>query len=288
MPQDVKRGYADFADGQIHYRMARPATAAGKRPLVLFHGSPASSRSLERMVRAFGPSRPTVAFDALGQGDSDPPRDDKVGIAYFAAAVAQALQSMGPDFAQVDAFGTHTGGRIATELAINHRAQVNRIILDGMRRGVSPFWHEYADSLDYSRFIDQDGTQFHKSFMRTRDIYLFFPPYRRDAAHRRGDGLPPAIDVHEDAIEGFKAIRHGHIAYKLAVLYPADKRLPLIPVPVLATCARLDGPHGELADVTRMIPGAQMREHPQDARIGEATDAEIVALCAMLAAWLDS
>ena len=44
MPQDVKRGYADFADGQIHYRIARPAQPTGKRPLVLFHGSPASSR----------------------------------------------------------------------------------------------------------------------------------------------------------------------------------------------------------------------------------------------------
>ena len=288
MPQDVKRGYADFADGQIHYRIARPAQPTGKRPLVLFHGSPASSRSLERMVRALGKSRPTIAFDALGQGDSDPPKDDKVGIEYFAAAVAQALTSLGPDFAKVDAFGTHTGGRIATELAINHTAQVNKIILDGMRRGVSPFWHEYAASLDYSQYIDQDGTQFQKSFMRTRDIYLFFPPYMKDAAHRRGDGLPPAMEVHEDAIEGFKAIRYGHIAYKLAVLYPADKRLPVIPVPVLCTCARLDGPHGELDDVAKMIPGAQKKEHPQDARIGECTDAEIVTLCKMMTDWLDS
>lgn len=288
MAQDVKRGYADFADGQIHYRISRPARPTGKRPVVLFHGSPASSRSLEKMIRSFGRTRPCIAFDALGQGDSDPPKDDKVGIDYFSAAVAQALQSMGPEFARVDAFGTHTGGRIAAELAINHTAQVNRIVLDGMRRGVSPFWHDYAASLDYSRYIDQDGTQFHKSYMRTRDIYLFFPPYLKDGAHRRGDTLPPAMEMHEDAIEGFKAIRYGHIAYKLAVLYPATERLPQIPVPVLCTCARLDGPHGELADVTRMIPGAQMKEHPQDSRIGEATEAEIDALCAMLAQWLDS
>jgi pimeloyl-ACP methyl ester carboxylesterase len=149
----------------------------------MFHGSPSSSRSLARLVACLGDRRSVIAFDTMGQGDSCPPPSADVTFEDYARFYAEALTSLGPAFDRIDLFGTHTGARIAAELAIAYPARTGRLILDGMRRGPSKFWHEYAAALDLSQDIDEDGTQFHKAWSKLRDSFFFFPSYRRDAAH---------------------------------------------------------------------------------------------------------
>ena len=284
----MKRGFADIAEGQVHYRTARPAIGSGKRPLIMFHGSPGSSRSLERLVANLGRSRIVIAFDTLGQGDSCAPARPDVTMAYYGEAYSRALAWLGPDFAKVDTFGTHTGARTAAELAIYDPGRVNKVILDGMRRGTSDFWREYAAYVDLSRYIDQEGTQFFKAWTRLRDQYLFFPPYMRDAAHMRAKELPAADEMHDHALEVFKGIRTAHIPYRLAVLYPSEDRLPLIRVPTLSTCAPNDGPFGDIDYVASLIPGCVAKPHPHRPKMSDATDEEIANLSAMLTDWLDS
>ena len=65
MPATIKRGFADTAVGQVHYRMTRP-TGVTARPLVMFHGSPSSSLSLVRLMAHLGESRTVIAFDTMG------------------------------------------------------------------------------------------------------------------------------------------------------------------------------------------------------------------------------
>jgi pimeloyl-ACP methyl ester carboxylesterase len=228
-----------------------------------------------------------IAFDTMGQGDSCPPPSADVTFEDYARFYAEALTSLGPAFDRVDLFGTHTGARIAAEFAIAYPVRTGRLILDGMRRGPSDFWREYAALLDQSQDIDEDGTQFHKAWSRLRDSFFFFPSYRRDAAHFRGVRLPDPRELHEYALEVFKGIAWSHVPYRLAVLYPSEQRLPLITRPTLSTCAPTDGPFGDIEYVSRLIPGAIAKPHPQQARIGNATDAETANLSSMLADWLD-
>lgn len=106
MAASVRRGFADIAEGQMHYRIARPAEPTGRRPLVMFGGAAESARSMLRLIARIGETRTTVGFDCLGQGDSSPPRAADVDMAYFADAAARAIDALGPEFAKVDAFGT--------------------------------------------------------------------------------------------------------------------------------------------------------------------------------------
>jgi pimeloyl-ACP methyl ester carboxylesterase len=287
MPPAVKRGFADTAAGQVHYRIARASGAPSARPLVMFHGSPSSSLSLMRLMTHLAETRMVIAFDTMGQGDSCPPPSADITFEDFAKFYAEALASLGPKFDSVDLFGTHTGARIVAEFAIAFPDRTGKVILDGMRRGPNEFWQEYADSLDLSRYIDPDGTQFQKAWSKLRDSFFFFPPYRRDAAHFIGTGLPDAQHLHVYALEVFKGIAAAHIPYKLAVLYPSEQRLPKIARPTLCTCAPKDGPFGDIEYVAKLIPGAIARPHPQQVKMGAATDTELASLATMLTAWLD-
>ncbi|MSO65271.1 MAG: alpha/beta hydrolase [Alphaproteobacteria bacterium] len=282
----VRRGFADIAEGQMHYRTAGPDwRGAARRPLVLFHGSPESSLALERLLTAIGGHRPAIAFDTLGQGDSARPAIADPDIAYFADAARRAIDALG--IGPFDAFGTHTGARIVTELAIGLPGRLGKAILDGMSDGMNPFYVEYVKTLDNSGWVDQDGSQFIKTWNRTRDSYLFWPPYRRDPAHWRGLGLPHAQELHERVMDALKSVRAGHLAYQAAILYPSDQRLPLITQPTLVTCAPKDSPWPYIDGVSRLVKHATKRPHPHDNPIGRATDAEIANLAAMLSDWLD-
>ena len=286
MPATIKRGFADTAVGQVHYRMTRP-TGVTARPLVMFHGSPSSSLSLVRLMAHLSESRTVIAFDTMGQGDSCPPPSDDITFEDFARFYAEALAFLGPDFDCVDLFGTHTGARIAAEFAVAFPERSEKVILDGMRRGPNGFWQEYADSLDLSRYIDHDGTQFQKAWSKLRDSFFFFPPYRQDAAHFIGVPLPEAHALHAYALEVFKGIAASHIPYRLAVLYPSEQRLPKLARPTLCTCAPKDGPFGDIEYVASLIPGAIARPHPQEVKMGAASDPELARLAAMLTTWLD-
>ena len=228
-----------------------------------------------------------IVFDTMGQGDSCPPPSADVTFEDYARIYGEALTSLGREFDRADVFGTHTGARIAAEFAIAFPERAGKVILDGMRRGPNEFWHEYAASLDLSQYIDADGTQYQKAWSKLRDSFFFFPPYRRDAAHFRGNPLPDAQELHVYALEVFKGISWAHIPYRLAVLYPSELRLPKITRPTLATCAPTDGPFGDIDYVAKLIPGAIARPHPHQAKMDAASDAEIAALAKMLAEWLD-
>lgn len=287
MPTAIKRGFAETATGQVHYRIARPSGTTSAPPLVMFHGSPSSSLSLVRLMVPLAGTRTVIAFDTMGQGDSCPPPSADITFEHFARFYVEALTSLGPEFDRVDLFGTHTGARIVAELAIGFPERVRKLILDGMRRGPDESWQEYADSLDLSRYIDQDGTQFQKAWSRLRDSFFFFPPYRQDAKHFIGMGLPDARHLHAYALEVFKGIAAAHIPYRLAVLYPSEQRLPKIARPALCTCAPKDGPFSDLEYVAKLVPASVARPHPQQVKMGAATDGELARLASMLTSWLD-
>ena len=232
----IRRGFVEVAEGQVHYRTAgwdRPGV-----PLVMLHASPGSARMLEPLIGAFGRSRRVVATDTLGNGDSSPPAEDGTDIAYFADAHLRALDSLG--IGRFDLYGSHTGANIACEIAIAHPDRVRRLILDGVSLYTA---EERADMLAHYApgvTIDQNGTQLHWIWHFVRDVYLFWPGYRRDAGHRRALGLPGADELHDKVVEVLKAARTYHIPYRAAIGYDKEPRLPLVRVPILLACARGD------------------------------------------------
>lgn len=283
----IKRGFAEIAEGQVHYRLVRGGAAGRQPPLVLLHSSPLSSLLMVKFAEKFAASRDVIAIDTLGQGDSCPPARDDADIQYFAGAMMRVLDTFGDRFKRFDVFGTHTGARIAADMAIDFPDRVRAVMLDGMRRMPSGLYEDYAIKIDMSRHIDADGTQFFKAWNKWRDEYLFKPPHRWDKEQMTHSPLPPARDMHDSAIEVFKGIPTAHIAYRAAIYYRPQDRLPKITQPAMCTCGDRDGSFVDLDYSASLIPGAIARPHPEPDRVEHSTDSGLTSLAAMIIEWLD-
>ena len=250
----IRRGFADVAEGQVHYREAGCSTEVAPLPLVMLHASPGSAKGLEPMMKVLAKRRRVVATDTLGNGDSSAPVGDTPALAYFADAHLRALDSL--DIRRFDLYGSHTGANIACEIAIAHPERVNRLILDGVSLYSDA---ERADMLEHYApdvVFDQNGTQLQSIWHFVRDVYLFWPWYRRDAANRRNLGLPPADELHDKVVEVLKAARTYPIAYRAAIGYDKAPRLPLVAVPTLLACAASDMFMEYFAQVRQLMPSA--------------------------------
>jgi pimeloyl-ACP methyl ester carboxylesterase len=246
----IVRGFVSIDEGQVHYRQAGKSQP-GQAPLVMFHASPGSAKSLEPLIQVLAQGRHVIALDTLGNGDSCAPNQEAPDLAYFAQAHLRAITAMG--IAQFDAWGAHTGANIACELAIENSDRVRSLIIDGIGL-YSP--QEQAELLKHylpSVHIDQQGSQFHLLWNFVRDAYLFWPWYQKDSQHRRAIGLPHASELHDKAVEVFKAARTFHLSYKAALNYPKEQRLPLIKVPTLLTCSRHDMLHVYFEKVSDLV-----------------------------------
>jgi pimeloyl-ACP methyl ester carboxylesterase len=236
----IRRGFADLGEGQVHFRTAGEP-GPGRVPLVMLHASPGSAKTLEPLIAALAPGRPVIGLDTLGNGDSDPPAPPGQAaptIEYFAGAHVRALDTLG--IGRFDLYGTHTGANLAVEIAIAHPGRVRRLILDGISLYTA---EQRADML--ARYapevaIDSSGAHLIWVWQFVRDVYLFWPWYRRDAASRRPIGLPDPDALHDKVVEVLKAARTYHIPYRVAIGYDKERRLPLVAVPTLLACPGQD------------------------------------------------
>jgi pimeloyl-ACP methyl ester carboxylesterase len=82
----IRRGFADVAEGQVHYREAGQS-AQGGLPLLMLHASPGSAKLLEPLMGELGRRRRVVATDTLGNGDSSPRRTSAISPMRMSAPV---------------------------------------------------------------------------------------------------------------------------------------------------------------------------------------------------------
>jgi pimeloyl-ACP methyl ester carboxylesterase len=254
----VRRGFADIACGQVHYRHAGRAS---ERPgLGMIHQSPGSSKQLEGVIAALGAGRRVIAPDTLGNGDSSSAPIDKPDIPMLAEAAFEALDQLLPG--TFDLYGSHTGASIAMEIALNHPGRVRRLIIDGMGLYAA---EEQSDILQsYAREIapDLEGTHLLKVWHFCRDQYLFWPYYNRTAEGRLPNGLPDAGHFHDFVVEVLKAMRTYHQSYRAAFRHPKRDRLVQLRLPVLVTCSPSDMLHRYFAEVAALVPGARTADLP--------------------------
>jgi len=254
----VRRGFVDVDEGQIHYREAGQRKP-GVPSLVLIHASPGSALTLEPLLRAFGAFRHVIAADTLGNGDSSPPPGESVTVAQLADAHRRAIDALGIE--RFDLYGTHTGASIASEIAIAHPQRVRALVLDGIglygEQEQAELLARYVPHVE----IDQNGSQIHLLWAFVRDAHLFWPWYRKDAAHRRPTGLPGAGALHDKFVEVLKAARSFHLPYRAALGHDKRARLPLVAVPTLVACAGDDMLHEYLAALGALMPRARCVSH---------------------------
>lgn len=269
----IERAFATLAEGQVHLRRleAPQATAC---PLLMLHASPTSShfmQGLMRAVAAAGAPRTLIAPDTLGNGDSCAPTPERPDIAYFADSMRRLLDALGVD--RVDVYGSHTGARIACELAVAFPQRVRRVVLDGII--------EYDDATrklvveNYAPVVPPDdyGRQFVWAYHFVRDQALYFPYFQRDPAHRLAGAMPDAATLHRAALDVLKALDTYSKPYIAAFEYRAYARMPLLQAPVLLLRPDTELPvlNAAIAEATARLPDARVaRVAAGDAAKGSA------------------
>ena len=123
----IRRGYLDFAWGQVHMRMAEADPALPL--LLLLHQSPLSARNYDRVLPLLTPVCRPVAIDTPGYGGSDLP-DRQWEVADYAALVLAIADRLGASRFHLFARATGTVFALATALAAP--ARLHSLALHGM------------------------------------------------------------------------------------------------------------------------------------------------------------
>ncbi|WP_159982022.1 MULTISPECIES: alpha/beta fold hydrolase [unclassified Novosphingobium] len=235
MNAQIDRGFVRIAEGQVHYR-SLPALpgAQGARPLVMLHLSPASSRSLEPLMAALrgaGHEGAILAPDTLGNGDSARPAHADADIAYFAGSTVRMADALG--LGAFDLYGSHTGARIACEIAVSRPDRVGALVMSGITEYDDATQALYTESYVPRVEPDEYGRQMVWGFHFVRDQHLFAPYFRREAAFRLAKDVPPPEVLHEGALDILKALDTYHIPYLAAFGYRTYARAALVRAPAL-------------------------------------------------------
>lgn len=274
-PPDIDRAFLRLAEGLVHYRHAGDPATPGL-PLYMAHAGPGSSLGLARLAGELARTRRVIAPDMLGNGDSDPPATAEGDIAYYADCAVRILDALG--IAKVDFYGSHTGAMIGVELARSHPDRVGKLILDGVM---------LLDAADRARMLaryappkrpDDHGGQFAWTYQFCRDMFLFYPYFDRDAAHRTGNGVPSPEALHPFVVDVLKALTTYHCAYRAAFSYDMAQALAASRHAMLLVCSAGDPTHADLPKARALRPDA-------DAELFHAS-ASVAAIAARLAAFL--
>jgi pimeloyl-ACP methyl ester carboxylesterase len=247
---NVRRGFVDIEDGQVHFRTA----GEGEPPLVMFHRSPSSSLSLEPLIARIAKTRRVVAPDTLGNGHSSPPAAANPDLLYFAGPHLRALNALGIE--RFDAYGAHTGSKIALELALAHPERVRKVIFDGISLRAPEAAAELLSGIEEVD-VDHDGSQLMRAWHMVRDAYLFFPWWKHTADACRDLGLPDPVSLHGEVVDLLASIRTYHLAYRAALVHSNEERLPLLTVPALVACAGSDQLFPVIDEAAALVPGAR-------------------------------
>jgi pimeloyl-ACP methyl ester carboxylesterase len=183
-------------------------------------------------------TRFVVAPDTPGNGDSSRLPIAAPNASDYANALLEFVDKVG--IGGCDAYGSHTGTAIVSELAILAPDRIRKLVLDGMAVFTDAQRREYLERYALPFDPDLEGTYLLRAFMFCRDQYLFFPWYARDREHRRDRGLPRPDLLHEWVLEVLKANDSYHLAYRAAFSYGAAERAKLLRIPILAVAASDD------------------------------------------------
>ena len=228
------RGFHDGPYGALHYRLANPPTASNlqqpRRPIVLLHMSPNSSRVFDALVISLSATRTVLALDTPGFGESEPPMQP-IGIEQFAATTLDLIQAL--DFDEVDVLGYHTGSMTAIELALIAPDRIKHVVQIS-----SPIYtpeEQLAASLKYrAKELQNDGSHLVAAW---QNLQKFYNP-----------DIPRAL-LGRNFTASLKGGPMSHWGHQAAFIYPLAAKLPLVEQPVLVI-----NPEDDLVDKNRRAP----------------------------------
>jgi len=275
----IKRQFVDVPNGQLHLR--RTGEGDGT-PLVMLHASPGSSRQVEDLMRPLGASRLVIAPDCPGNGDSTPLPEKVPEIDGLADAILAGLDAVLPN-TPFDLYGSHTGARLATSMALRRPERVRRLVLDGFGVYGADRRAEILATYAPEMAPDQIGQYLMWAWHFSRDQWIWFPWFEKRADRRVPLDLPSAENLHALLVEVLKAVGTYHRSYRAAFRYDMRQKLPGVTHETLICAQRTDMIFQMLAEMAAVKPDASLAE-----LAGTATPDDAASSAAQIAGFLDA
>ena len=208
-----------FAIGNrsVHARLAGEGP-----PVVLVHGSPASSEILEHEMGILAPHYSCYAFDTPGFGDSAPLASLADGVGSLADALGETLETLG--LINVVVFGTHSGAAIALELAHRHARLVRGLVLDGLPLFEAGEEGDVTERYFETLQVDDLGGHFAHVWTRFRDLFQWFPWTNKIPSNLNEVDLPPPARLQRWVSMFYRAATSYAAPYKAVFAYGSQAR----------------------------------------------------------------
>ena len=263
MPVQIRRGYADAPQGQVHYR-----AAGSGPPLLLLHQNGMASECFERLMPLLGESHSVFALDLPGLGASNPP-SRPYEVADYAAHVVAAADALGLESMSV--FGHHTGVLVGVEIAAAHPARVEALVLEGIPVFETSF-DEFAerDPILYEPMsFEQDGRHFQRLWDRIAAL-------GEKAFPRPFDAAALAI-IQDEVLSRLVAGDSYREVYRAVFAYDTLARLPLVEAPTLLLAGDSDALAENNAPAAAKLRRSSFKEFSGGSYYTTYVDAEVLA-----------
>ncbi|MEM9879453.1 MAG: alpha/beta fold hydrolase [Pseudomonadota bacterium] len=203
---DYKAGYIASLSGQLH---AHGRLDGDGRPLIMLHDAGCSSHSFAPFGAVLAQSRPVLAIDLPGHGDSLVPPQET--IAGHAACLKEALSGL--DFGAVDVLATGAGLAVAAALKDSGPGQVHSL----MHLASRPIPASAPPEGVFTFTPDMVGSHLIKAYGQAKYEALFWPAWDRRAqtALSRPQPFEPGV-LHRRAIDLLKAGESSAALYREA------------------------------------------------------------------------
>lgn len=255
----IDRAFVRIGAGLVHYRTAAPddPRAIDGPPVCLAHAGPGSSRGLEDLIATLGKHRRVIAPDMMGNGDSDAP-PSSTDLAFYVGCAVEVLDRL--DIGQVDFYGAHTGAHIGVELALAYPTRVRRLVLDGLALFSAEERLQMAERYAPPVEADAFGGHLAWAWHFVSGLFVHFPWYLEDPAHRLNAAAVPAPNIRQQlVVELVKALPTYHLAYRAVFAHPTNERLPLVEHPTLLMATETDPLLDHLDPAAALLPRALKR-----------------------------
>lgn len=247
----IRKGYADIADGQVHYRERR-GRGVGQRagqggdpgtgrdvPIVFLHQTALSSRCYEPLMRELAVANRLLALDLPGFGASFRP-EGWPSMEQYARWVREALDVLGAG--PVWLFGHHTGASVAVEMARQQPDRVRGLMLCG------PVCFTRAEG---ERFRDD----FRRPLAPRADGGHLLDNWRYTTANNAD--LPAEV-VHDQAVDMMLAWRARPQAYVAVADHDFERAWRAVQAPTLIVTAPGDYFEDHVARCLALRPGLEV------------------------------
>jgi pimeloyl-ACP methyl ester carboxylesterase len=231
---------------------------------------------MEPLLAQVAGSRPILALDLPGHGESDPLSGGaRVGLSGCVRAVEAALDALDPGV--VDIVGLGSGGLVGLGLLAATPGRVGRLLLMDPPALDDEQRNAYRSQGLPSMAADWHGGHLSRCWHMVRDGRLYFPWFRRDQQAIRW--TDPDLDdarIHAEVVEYLKAEGAWQTLLLDTLDYPLRDRLAATPGAVTLVAVQGSPWHGP-AERLATATGQAFHSLP------DATDAQGVALVALLA-----